>query len=155
MPTIQKLASKLNQEIAKSLIRNVRAMPADKVTWAPLEKGRTALAQLQECTVITGFTIYTLQKHELPADFNEAFAREAGEMDTVEKAIARLEERSAILGSVIEAFPDADLDKTIKMPWEEEPSSLAELMFMNYWNNAYHVGQIAYIQTLYGDSEMH
>ena len=155
MPTIQQIASKLNKDAADTLVRNVRAMPADKVAWQPIEKGRTALSQLQECAIISGFTTYTLQNHALPADFNEAYGREMGEIDTVDKAIARLEERTSALVKVIDAFPDTDLEKTVKMPWMEQPSTLAEVMFMTYWNVVYHVGQVSYIQTLYGDKEMH
>ena len=60
MPTIQELAVKLNREAAQTLIRNVRAMPEDKVTWQPLDKGRTTLSQLQECAIICGFSNYTV-----------------------------------------------------------------------------------------------
>jgi hypothetical protein len=155
VPTIQQLAKKLNQDAADSLVKNVKAMPEDKATWKPLDQGRSALSQLQECAIICGFTAYTLQNHVLPPDFKDAFAREGAEMDTVDKAIARLEERAAALSAVIEAFPDADLAKTITLPWQQEPASLAEMMFMNQWNTVYHVGQINYIQTLYGDNEMH
>lgn len=155
MPTIQQLASKLNKMAAETLVRNVRAMPHDKVGWQPLEKGRTALSQLQECAIICGFSNHTLTNHTLPPDFNEAYGREAAELDTLEKTITRLDERAAALAATIEALPDEDLDITVKLPWMEEPSTLAELMFMNYWNTVYHVGQVSYIQTLYGDTEMH
>ena len=155
MPTIQQLAVKLNREAAETLIRNVRALPEDKAAWQPLDKGRTALSQLQECAIICGLSIYTLANHTLPPDFNETFGRELPEIDTVDKAIARLEERTEKLAATIEAFQDADLEKTVTMPWRPDPTSLAELMFMNYWNVVYHIGQISYIQTLYGDNEMH
>jgi uncharacterized damage-inducible protein DinB len=155
MPTVQELAVKLNRDAAASLVRNVRAMPDDKAAWQPLEKGRTALSQLQECAVICGFTIDTLKTHAIAPDFHEAFGRESAQIDTVDKAVARLEERSAALAAAIQAFPDADLDIPVKLPWQEEPASLAELMFMNFWNTVYHVGQVSYIQTLYGDNDMH
>ncbi len=155
MPTIQQLAAKLNHEAVNGLIRNVRAMPEDKVNWQPLEKGRTTLSQLQECAIICGFSIYTLTNHALPPDFEGAYGRELGDVDTVDKAIAKLEERSAALAKVIASVPDTDLEMTVKMPWLEQPSTLAELMLMNYWNLVYHIGQVSYIQTLYGDNEMH
>ena len=155
MPTIQQVAAKLTREVADTLVRNIRAMPADKVVWQPMEKGRTALSQLQECATICGLSIYTLTNFALAPDFREAFDRERAEIDTAEKAIARLEESSAKLAEIIAAYPDGDLDRTVQMPWLPHPSSMADLMFMNYWNAAYHVGQISYIQTLYGDNESH
>jgi hypothetical protein len=155
VPTIQQLAAKLNQDAASSLIKNVRAMPDDKQGWQPLEKGRTALSQLQECAIIGGFTIYTLKNKALPPDFQEAFGRETAQLDTVDKAVARLEQQTAALAETIHALPNGDLELTVKMPWAEEPKTLAELMFMTYWNTVYHIGQVSYIQTLYGDNEMH
>lgn len=155
MPTIQEMAVKLNREAAETLIRNVRAMPPDKLTWQPLDVGRTTLSQLQECAIICGFSIFTLTNHTLPPDFNEAYGRELAEIDTADKAVARLEERIEQLAATIAAVPDGDLEKTVTMPWRPAPVSLAELMFMNYWNVAYHIGQVSYIQILYGDNEMH
>jgi hypothetical protein len=155
MPSIQELAIKLNGDVVQQLIRNVRAMPEDKVTWQPLDTGRTTLSQLQECAIICGFTIQTLKTHAIPADFQEAYGKELGEIDTTDKAAARLEERASELSAVILSMPDSDLEKTVQLPWSPEPASLAEMMFMNYWNTAYHIGQISYIQTLYGDNEMH
>ena len=155
MPTVKQLAAKLNKSATENLIRNVRVMPDDKASWMPLDAGRSELDQLQECAIITGFTIYTLTNHALPPDFNEAFEREKPEIDTLDKAVARMEERCAKLCETIENLPDADLDITVKLPWMEEPSSLAELMFMTYWNTVYHLGQVNYIQTLYGDKDMH
>jgi len=155
MPTVQELAVKLNKEGAETLIRNVRAMPEDKTAWQPLENGRTTLSQLQECAIICGFSIATLTNRAVPADFKEAYGREMAEIDTVEKAAARLEERVEKLAATIQGFPASDLDQTIMMPFRPTPVSFAELMFMNYWNVVYHIGQICYIQTLYGDNEMH
>src|SRR5438046_2166494 len=127
MPTVQQLAVKFNREAAKVLIRNVRAMPEDKVIWQPMDTGRTTLSQLQECAIICGFSISILTNHAFPPDFNEAYGRELAEVDTVDKAIARLEERVENLAATVEALPDADLDITVTMPWRPEPATLAEL----------------------------
>lgn len=155
MPTIQQVAAKLNRQSVEGLIRNVRAMPDDKIVWQPLDTGRTALSQLQECAVICGMAAGILKSHQFPADFQEAYGKEMAEIDTVDKAVARLNQRIAALEATILAVPDADLDTMVTLPWGEEPSSIAELLFMNYWNTVYHVGQIGFIQTLYGDNEMH
>lgn len=155
MPTVQQLAIHLNREVAESLTRNAAAMPADKLTWSPLDQGRTALSQLAECAVITEFTTNLLKTRAMPPIDSEAFGKKTAELDTVEKATAALKANIDTLSSVIESFPDADLDATIQLPWFSTPQTFAQVMFICYWNNVYHQGQIAFIQTLYGDKEMH
>lgn len=155
MIRIQDLAAKLNSQAIDGFIRNVRAMPGDKQTWQPETTCRSALNQAQECAVITGFTVHSLKTLELPPMDNESFGKAMAELDTVDKAVAALEKNKAELNAAILNFPDADLEKTIKLPWEETPSPMAEIMFLNYWNLVYHQGQLCYIQTMYGDNEMH
>ncbi|HLJ53903.1 MAG TPA: DinB family protein [Chthonomonadaceae bacterium] len=155
MPTIQQLAAKVNGQCVEALIRNVRAMPADKADWQPLDAGRSALDQLKECAVICGLATSVLNERAFPADFGEQYGRAMAGLDTADRAIAALQANSAALDQAILAVPDADLDITVTIPWSDKPSSVAEMMFMNYWNVTYHIGQISYIQTLYGDKEMH
>lgn len=152
---VQQLAAKLNKDACDILVRNAKAMPEDKVVWQPLEQGRSVLNQLQECAVIANFTTHTLNHHTLPEMDNEVFGKSMAALDTLDKAIAALETNTTELVSAIEAFPDENLDKTVQLPWLPTPTSLAEIMMMNYWNSVYHQGQVCYIQTLYGDSEMH
>ena len=52
MHTINQLAVKLHQEVVATLLRNLKAMPDDKLTWKPLGQGRTVLSQLQECAIM-------------------------------------------------------------------------------------------------------
>ncbi len=60
------------------------------------------------------------------------------------------------LAEVILAVPDSALDDVISLPFAEGMTmSRAEVMMMTYWNYVYHTGQVAYIQRLYGDVEMH
>jgi hypothetical protein len=155
MPTIQQVAAKLNAQCVDGLIRNVKAMPDDKVSWQPLDAGRSGLDQLQECAIICGMATAVLKAHAFPADFQAEYGRQMAEIDTIDRAVTRLKENSAALELTILALPDADLEKTVSMPWSPEPSTLAELLFMNYWNTVYHIGQVSYVQTLYGDKEMH
>ena len=155
MPSIQQLAAKLNRKAVEGLKKNATAMPADKVAWQPLDVGRTVVSQLAECAVITGFNARLLIDRAVPPMDMEAFQKAVSDLDTTEKAISALDASADALAGAIESFPSADLDQTIKLPWFEEAQSFAEIMLLGYWNNVYHVGQICYMQTLYGDKEMH
>jgi hypothetical protein len=160
MASVKELAVKLNREASASMARTANAMPPEKVTWQPLEMGRTTLDQIQECGAINHFGAKVLQTREAPP-FDEAarerFARLKADHDTLEKALKLLDNGTEALVAAIEAFPEEDLDAMITLPFGPEgmTMSFAELMLMSYWNVVYHQGQINYIQTLYGDKEMH
>lgn len=54
------------------------------------------------------------------------------------------------LCETIQNLSDDDLSQMVVAPWEQ-PYTIAQAMFLHYWNTVYHLGQVAYIQTLYGD----
>jgi hypothetical protein len=156
MPTVSELASQLNREAAEALVRTIQAMPADKVTWKPLDNGRSALDQLQECAGISYYAAQVLQTRELPPFDREAFDKMKEEHDTVEKAATLLQNGIEKLTAAIDAFPPEHLDDTLTLPFAGGiTKSFAELMLMSYWNMSYHQGQVNFIQTLYGDRDMH
>ncbi len=155
MPTVQQLAAKLNRNAINQLKREVQAMPADKQTWQPLDQGRTALNQAAECAVAAGLTVTTLNSRQLPPMEHDTFSKAIAELDSLDKTLAALDANGEALAAAIEAFPTEELDNTIQLPWLPEPWSFAQIMLLPYWNTVYHIGQISYIQTLYGDKEMH
>ncbi|MBU6389891.1 hypothetical protein KGQ71_05255, partial [Patescibacteria group bacterium] len=53
----------------------------------------------------------------------------------------------------VRQFPEGNLHDTIKLPWGE--MNFLQIIFYPYWNLVYHWGQISYLQTMYGDKEMH
>ena len=56
----------------------------------------------------------------------------------------------------IENYPEGDLDRMIALPFMPDLKlSVAEILASPYWNLTYHLGQINFIQTTYGDMEMH
>ena len=140
-----------------TLFNAVRKMPEDKVDWKPLDNGRSALSMAQECAQapLWGVSFLTARKFEFD---EERFAKAAQERATwsLDDCERICRENTAKLIEVIEAFPDSDLDQTITLPFGGgKDFSFAELMNLHYWNTTYHIGQVNYIQTLYGDKEMH
>ena len=147
---------KKNRQVSIGLARTFRAMPPDKQTWRPLEMGRSALDQVQECAGLNRFALEIFRTGEVPGFDTEEFARLKQEHDTADMALSLLKESTDQLVAAIEAFPVERLDEAITLPFGGGmPSSFGDLMFVTYWNMAYHVGQINYIQTLYGDNDMH
>ena len=155
MPTIQQLAAEISRDAAEALARNAQAMPADKLNWSALDAGRTAFQQIVECAVIYGVGAAIFTERRMPPMEPDSFGKAMAALDTPEKALAALKTNSDALARAIEAFPDEHLDETIQLPFFPTPRSFAHLLLMPYWNSVYHLGQIAFIQTLYGDKEMH
>ena len=156
MSTIKQIASSMSLKAVEDLRINLEAMPADKQDWRPLDLGRSALSLVQECAVINGFFATILRDQAVPAMDWGAYKAACAALDTPEKATAALTESGTALAAAIEAFPEDRMAETVTMPFAEGMvMSFAQVMFTAYWNMTYHTGQIAYIQTLYGDNEMH
>ena len=75
---------------------------------------------------------------------------------TVEACEAECNRRVDKLCAMFKAMPDERLKETKWLPYDGgRDFTMAEMMDYPRWNFSYHQGQIAYIQTLYGDKEMH
>jgi hypothetical protein len=155
LQTIQEISAKVNQQATAGLARIVRAMPADKQIWKPLDHGRNVLDQAKECAAINLITAGILRSRALPEDFSAEYGKYCAGAETTDDILDLLAQSGEALASAISDFPDSDLDQTLTLPWDDKPSTFAEVMIMPYWNTAYHIGQACYIQTLYGDNEMH
>jgi hypothetical protein len=156
MPTATDLIASLLAEAADALARNARAMPEDRLTWKPMDAGRTALDMIVECGAINGAMPRILESRhfpDIPSGWMDGFR---AEHDTPEKALRLLKDGSDALVAAVRAFPATALDDSIRVPFRGGmDKTYAELMMIPYWNMTYHQGQICYVQTLYGDREMH
>lgn len=148
------------KEAEQSLMRAARAMPEDKLDWKVEGNGRSALEQLQECAQAPLWFTSIVQNFENPPSFDEEqFAQmqqQRKAWDTIDKCEAAMKEHSAALYKAIKAIPEGQLAKTNEFAFAPgKQFSMANMMFGHYWNLTYHIGQINFIQTLYGDTAMH
>jgi hypothetical protein len=153
--SIQQVVAKQTRDVGAGLERTFVAMPADKQTWKPLDNGRSALEQIAECAVINGWSAQVFRDRAVPPFDGEAFGGACAALDTADKAVAALRANTETLVAAIGSTPDDALQTQVQFPWDESPCSLADAVLVAYWNMTYHIGQINYIQTLYGDQEMH
>lgn len=154
MFTAADLAAATNAAVDE-IIRYVRATPEDRRTWSPLDAGRTMMSQLQECAVATDFFLQHIDLAYTPKyrSMDEAYAAMAG-LNTVDACEAELRSQTALLTARLVALPSEEWDREVTMPWGKK-EKLRTVAFYHYGNLTYHVGQIAYIQTLYGDKDSH
>lgn len=136
------------------LFDSAKRMPEDKLVWSPLEQGRTALDQLQECATAPDFYLRYLDPKYTPLYNSYEEASAAGKNFLTLAACEQECER--LTGQLIDAIraitPDR-LGEMHTMMWGEQ-MSIAGIAGLHYWNLVYHLGQINYIQTLYGDRNM-
>ncbi len=150
------MAAQSLREGANALVRIVKSTPPDKLEWSPLNEGRTVLDMVQECAVICYLGQDSFRKAVQPVIDFEKFSQLQASYDTIEKALEALETNTEALAKIYEAFPEESLSVMIHLPFGPGMTiSFAKFMLMPAHNMVYHYGQINYIQTLYGDKEMH
>jgi hypothetical protein len=156
MSALQTTAAAVTKEMGAFLVAAVEAMPADKQTWRPLDEGRDALDQLVELTSLNFVAAEALRTKSNPVFSDAAEAKMKAELDTVPKALAGLQSSCDAVVSALESLSDDELEKTVTLPFRGGiVRPLSWLAFLPIRHMSYHYGQINYIQTLYGDKDMH
>lgn len=147
------------ERICDEFIKNVRAIPADKLEWVPMADARSALDLAQEVAQSPIWFTGILQERKFP-DFNPEdfgkFMEMRKQWTTVNECERVMKENLKALFAVVKDYPDADFDIRVTLPFGEDTvRSLADLAHGQYWNANYHLGQICYIQLMLGDKEFH
>lgn len=137
-----------------ALIATARRMPEDKLTWSVMDLGRTAMDQLQECANAPDMFLPILKPGYVSKYKSYEEAGEAQKQwDTLDKVEAALRASTAELCEAIAEISPDRLGEMHMLPWGQE-FSLGAIAGFHQWNVIYHVGQINFIQTLYGDKAM-
>lgn len=155
----QERVIQMTQNATDAIFNAARAMPEDKLNWSVLDAGRSALDLLQECSQSPIWFGSILKTRSTP-EFSEQAWEEGNQQRQQRQTIAACEQAchgfSSELYRIIQEFPDAELESEIHLPFGKGfKASFAEICMYQYWNLTYHWGQINFIQTLYGDQEMH
>lgn len=149
----------LTQRAADEAFRYAVAVPADKVDWKPLDAGRSVLDQAREMAQCPIWAIGIVSSDEPPKFDGPEMEAQMAEMQTwstVAECQAKCNENLAKLFETIRATSDERLEQTKWLPFSGgRDYTYAEMMDYPRWNFTYHLGQIAYIQTLFGDKEMY
>ncbi len=145
--TIQEGLAALASEAIDTLFRTAKPMPEDKLSWKPAETSRSAIELVKECSTILIPIAGLLNTGEM-GEMNEGKGL---------KSLAEYEEIACSgikeLVTAIRAFPEERMQETLDLPWGK--MSYMDIMAYSYWNTMYHVGQISYIQTMYGNKDMY
>ncbi len=140
------------------LLGTFNAVPDDKLSWKPLDLGRSALNAFSDAAMTAGFAAKIIEtRGELeisPETFGQMRADSA--LWSREDALSALETNHATLLSAIENCPDAEFSTPITLSLGGGMTlPLAGWAMMSYRTYISRFAQINYIQTLYGDTESH
>ena len=139
--------------------RYAKAVPEDKRDWKPLDAGQSVLSMARELAKCPDWACDVLEGRGMGSDPDPATVGEMASWATLDDCEAACNAKLLRYFALLAGYPDAKLTDTIDLPFGAGGSmktfTMAELMDYPRWNAAYHQGQIAYIQTLYGDRAMH
>lgn len=156
MTTVSDVAAESTRGVAQNMIRIVESTPAEKQTWKPLDEGRPVLNQLVECAGLNFIAAQALRERAMPALDPERRKQFEAENNTIEKALAAFKASVETLTPAIAAFPAEHLEETLTLPFGGGWTlTFAQFLLLPGQHICYHNGQMNYIQTLYGDKEMH
>jgi uncharacterized damage-inducible protein DinB len=139
-------------QAAEEAFRYAKGVPPDKLDWAPFDVGRSILSICRELAVTPTWTLDVFSGSRSDAEAQEGQKAEMESWKTVEACEAEFKRRFAEVDKLFRGFSDSDLELTKWLPYNGgRDHTYLEMMDYPRWNCTYHTGQIAYIQTLYGD----
>ncbi len=158
---LQDLTIDVTRSAMEEAFNYAKAVPQDKLGWKPLDAGRSVIEICQELAKCPDWA-YSIVGNAPGEPGEEAEAAERSEMTswtTVEACEAAAKEKLGRFFELLKNLPDERLEETTELPYGPGGSmqtfKMSEMMAYPRWNANYHLGQIAYIQTLYGDKAMH
>lgn len=142
----------------REVFKYAKAVPADKWHWKPMEEGRSVLDLCQELALCPewAFDIVCGKEFEWNDEIAKAVEEQKQQFTTIEACELECHRRLEKLFDLYRNLPDEKLLDSRWLPFDGgRDFPMTELMDYPRWNFNYHLGQIAYVQTLYGDKNMY
>jgi len=144
------------KEAAEEFFRFARAVPADRLEWHPEGTGQSVLQMCREIAVTPTWATLAMTGNEWT---EEEAVKGRAEMDswtTVDACVEAWHDHFSRWADIVHALSDDDLNKTRWLPYNGgRDHTVLEMLEYPRWNATYHTGQVAFIQTLYGDKGMY
>lgn len=127
-------------------------MPADRLTWSPTPGTRNTLDMIHEVSEAALWfaeALRTRSSARLTWDIWQPKLREKAPSEDVGELVTTLQTSIAEFNDVLSSIAADELDKPLPgSDWQPSPREICFFPLRNAW---YHLGQIRYIQTCYGD----
>ena len=138
------------QEASRMLQTGLKHLPDDKLAWVPMGQAKTPLLIMAECAGALKWVASELRGQSDPGVYERVMQ---GTYTSREEVLALLAEAEAELYGAMEALTAEQLAETRQVFWGQ--ATVGELLWTGATHTIYHAGQLNYIQTLLGDTEMH
>lgn len=139
--------------------RYAKEVPEDKIDWKPMDEGRSVLNLCRELAASPKWAADLVQGKPLPEFTDEmaaAIQKEQEQWKSVAACETECKRRLEVFYHAVEGLTDDDMKTKTWLPFSGgRDFTMLEMMDYLRWNFNYHLGQIAYIQTLYGDKEQY
>jgi uncharacterized damage-inducible protein DinB len=148
MSTLQEAVALRTEVALRDLDALVMRTSSDRVDWKP-EGAKSVLEIVREVAEVNERWASILR---LGKWVGYDPAREAPSfLPNLAIARSHLRTTTGLFITEVRRFPNERLSQVISLPWEEITGERA--IFHAIWHMSYHEGQIAYLQTMYGDHE--
>ncbi|MCI2430274.1 DinB family protein [Candidatus Acetothermia bacterium] len=155
MDTKQYLAN-VARFAAQAVARTAPFVPENKRNWSPMGAARTTTDMVQECAEALEIATKFMQTSQFARPDAQARAELLKKNPPkLEELFPRLQKAADEYAQALEKFPAERLMEMVPSPFGGEPRPLLMQLSMPVFNMMYHYGQINYIQTMLGDTEMH
>ncbi|MFZ4509161.1 MAG: DinB family protein [Fimbriimonas sp.] len=153
---IQDHIVQVSREAFHEFFRYVKAVPADRLEWKPEGTGQTILAMAREIAISPTWAVQVLSAQSMTdGQRAEQFALMSS-WTSVEVCEAQATARFVSFTELAARLKDEELLEKRWLPFNGgRDHTKLEMLEYPRWNATYHTGQVAYIQTLYGDKDMH
>ena len=146
------------ERMSTRLLHLLAFVPDDKLTWTPSSTANSSLRLVAHCAVsnrffadiITGNMPETMPS---PEEFFKGLHAAAEKITTRESAIALAKETTAELCKAIDAVNAENIHSTPNSPFG--PIAMQFWMSQGHNHMAGHIGQLEYLQTVWGDLDNH
>jgi hypothetical protein len=153
-PTPSTILATTLQTVTGFYLRDLKATPEDQLTASPKGDARSICQFTGEVAgfnyMVAGMLIDKPYPKKTPEE-REAFYATIKDKAS---AVAAIEQSLSVLVDAINQVPEKDWATMIEAPWGQPISKFGLAMFASL-HSSYHDGQLNYIQTLFGDKDMH
>lgn len=148
MSTLQEAAARRTEVALRDFEALVLRTPSDRVDWKP-EGAKSILEIVREVAEVNERWASILRNGKW-VGYDPG--REAPSfLPNLSIARAHMRTTTGLFITEVRKFPDNRLTETISLPWADITGETA--LFHAIWHMSYHEGQVAYVQTMYGDME--
>jgi uncharacterized damage-inducible protein DinB len=139
----------VTRDSADALAKAAQAVPEDKRLWNPGGSATNVVGIVHHCAEFPKWMMRAAEVGGYPHDYEETNA--SGDLQSEIDALKQNTEELIAWGK---GLSPERLAAPLSFPWAPD-ATLGQMLMWHEWNNTYHLGQVNYVQLLYGDAEMH